>query len=287
MNNPISPTTVMALLCFALSGCAVAVKSTNLRVAPSKPEDTRLLKSVGYVFHNEVYAIRKNRKSESEINFLESEKESWIDALSVFADRKNIFIIANGKPTSILDPAAGPAKNSANEAASPANQQNVPNTPEANPSSMLPDNATGSLTPDNKPAEINPYDEFAKTHPIVHVFVKAAPDDSGDAVDNVAYGTFWMSFLSFGITPAYLPIPYTASFTLAMPDEKHMAPAHWDYSYDRQEFYWLPILIPMGNYLASFDPDVEDEMNIRWKIEEKRRLVLMFLRDAKPLLLAQ
>jgi hypothetical protein len=43
----------------------------------------------------------------------------------------------------------------------------------------------------------------------------------------------------------------------------------------------------MGNYLASFDPDVEDEMNIRWKIEEKRRLVLMFLRDAKPLLLAQ
>jgi len=29
-----------------------------------------------------------------------------------------------------------------------------------------------------------------------------------------------------------------------MPEEKHAAPAHWDYSYDRQEYYWLPILLP-------------------------------------------
>jgi hypothetical protein len=102
-----------------------------------------------------------------------------------------------------------------------------------------------------------------------------------------------ISFLSFGIIPAYLPLPYTASFTLSMPEEMNVPPAHWDYSYDRREYYWLPIFFPVADYLSTFSDDEIDtslkpgenrRTDTRWKTEEKRRLVLRFLQDAKPLL---
>ena len=82
--------------------------------------------------------------------------------------------------------------------------------------------------------------------------MKAAPDESGLGLDDVAYGSFWITFLTLGITPAYLPIPYTASFTLSMPGDNPLPLSHWDYTYDRQEFYWMPLLIPMENYLDTF-----------------------------------
>jgi hypothetical protein len=66
-----------------------------------------------------------------------------------------------------------------------------------------------------------------------------------------------------------------------MPEEKKIPPAHWDYSYDRTEYYWLPLL-PVADNSVTFDGKFETD--ISWQIEEKRRLVLRFLKDAKPLL---
>ena len=227
MNNPISRAIPITLFCFILSGCAVGKRTTNLEVTPSKPEETQLLKSVGYVFHDEVYVRGDRKPSEILKKFIESEKKSWVDALSRFTDKENIFTMSEGKPT----------------------------------------NASNS------------FPEFAKTHPIVDVYVKPAPEVEALSMDElVNEGPFWLTFLSFGITPAYLPIPYSASFTLSMPEEMHVPPAHWDYSYDREEFYWLPLFIPMEDYLDSIDE--ETDVNL-WKTEEKRRLLLKFLQDAK------
>ena len=236
MSNLISRTTLMTLCCFSLTGCGVAIKSTNLEDVPSRPEETVLLKSIGYVFHDEVYADRDRK-------FVESEKQSWIEALSSFTDKDNIFTMSEGKPSS----------------------------------------------------QIIAFDEFARTHPVVHVYVNQVPAKGHTNTKEVLYFTpAVVSFFSFGIIPAYLPIPYMASFTLLMPEEQHAAPAHWDYSYDRQEYYWLPILLPMSDKIATFYvEDGEDtrakleekrRLDSRWKTEEKRRLVLRFLQDAKPLL---
>lgn len=236
MSNPISRATLLTLFCFSLSGCAAGIKSTNLNVVPSKPEETLLLRSVGYVFHDEVYAKRDSK-------YIESEKKSWLDALSDFTEQENIFTMSDGNPTN----------------------------------------------------SNNSFPEFAKTHPIVHVYVIAVPEEKGVTAYDVLYVTpAIVSFFSFGIIPAYLPIPYTASFTLSMPEEIHVSPAHWDYSYDRQEYYWMPILRPIEDYLASFydNDEIETPLKIEerrhkdtgWKTEEKRRLLLRFLQDAKPLL---
>jgi hypothetical protein len=232
--NPIVRVTLMMLFCFGVSACSIATKTTNLKDVSSDRDETRLLKPVGYVFHDEVYANPNKKHTESVNKFIESEKQSWIDALSSFTNKDNIFTMSSGKPTS---------KN-------------------------------------------NSYPEFAKTHAIVDVFVKPIPEEEGLTMDDVIYGSpVWLAFLSFGTIPIYLPIPYIASFTLTLPEEKHTAPTHWDYTYEREEYYWFPLLIPMEEYLDSID-DTED-VNARWKAEEKRRLVLRFLQDAKPMLQEQ
>lgn len=231
MNNPITRVTLVALIFFGLSACSVGTKTTNLKVMPSNPEEAELLKPIGYVFHNEIYANQSQKLTARVKKYIASEQQSWIDALSGFTSKDNIFTIEDGKPVSTN----------------------------------------------------NSYPEFSKNHAIVDVYVKPAPEEEGLTLDDVIYGgPFWASFLTFGITPAYLPIPYIASFTLTTPEDKHTAPTHWDYSYEREEFYWLPLLIPMEEYLNSID-DTED-VDARWKAEEKRRLVLRFLQDAKPLL---
>jgi hypothetical protein len=227
MNFSFFRPALMAVICFSLFGCAVGIKSTSLNDVPSQPADTDLLKSVGYVIHDEVVPSKDKAIGKE---YLDSERRSWITAASDFTDQKNIFIMKDGRPAN----------------------------------------------------DLNSFPEFAKTHPVVDVYVKAAPDEPGLNMDEVAYGSFWITFLTMGITPAYLPIPYIASFTLSMPEDKPAPLSHWDYSYDRQEFYWMPLLIPMENYLDTFAN--ADKNNALWETEEKRRLILRFLQDAKPLL---
>jgi hypothetical protein len=270
MSNPISRATLLTLFCFSLSGCSIGIKSTSLNVVPSQQEEINLLKSVGYVVHDEVHAVRG---IENQKQYLAIERKSWIDALSGFTDQKNIFTMSDGKPANIIKSSLDPDKTRPNEPIL-SDQVNDSALPNNNPTSLKSDSTATT--------GVNSFAEFAKTHPIVDVYVKAAPEEQGLSLDDVAYGTFWISFLSFGITPAYLPIPYTASFTLSMPEEKHVPPAHWDYPYDRREFYWLPLLIPMEDYLATFDD--ANEKDTLWRTEEKRLLVLKFLQDAKLLL---
>lgn len=231
MNKSISRPALMAIISFSLLGCSIGAKTTNIEVAPSKPEETQLLKSVGYVFHDEVYPIN-SRHLEIQKKFIASEKKSWVDALTGFTDKENIFTMVNGKPS----------------------------------------NLTTS------------FEVFAKSHPVVDVYVRAVPENDLTMDDVAREAPFWLTFLTFGITPAYLPIPFTASFTLSMPEDSRVAPVHWDYYYDREEYYYLPLLIPMEEYLDSLDE--ENDPN-SWKTEEKRLLLLRFLQDAKPILQAQ
>jgi hypothetical protein len=135
----------------------------------------------------------------------------------------------------------------------------------------------------DKPANAeNSFPEFAKKHPIVDVYIRANKEKSGLSMNDVAYGSFWITFLTFGMTPAYLPVPYLASFTLSLPESDHAPSKHWEYAYDRQEYFWLPLLIPLEDYLNSFQEP--DESASRWNAQEKRRLVLRFLQDAKRVL---
>jgi hypothetical protein len=321
MNNSNSRVTLMTLFCFTLSACGIGIKSTNLKDTPANPNETRLLKSVGYVFHSEVFETHdKSRKGnayhmesthhkeitrQSEIKYIQSEQESWIDALSSFTDKENIFVMSNGRPVSIINPASQSDYNRPNTLFGNTDQENILAIPDSNPAnqvsdrtpeSMMPDSTLASVMPDSKPVNAPvSFAEFAKTHPVVDVYVKAAPEKPGLTSQDAIYGTpTIVSFFSFGIIPAYFRLPYTASFTLSMPEEKHIPPAHWDYSYDRQEYYWLPIFIPMADYINTFMNDDEIDARLKaeekrridalWKTEEKRRLVLRFLHDAKPLL---
>ena len=239
MSNSILRATLMTLYCFSLASCGVAIKSTNLEDVPSKPEETALLRPIGYVFHDEVYANRGPK-------YMQSEIISWMEALSSFTDKENIYTMSEGQTTS----------------------------------------------------KMSAFNEFAKTHPVVHVYVNQAPEKEGvNAQDTLYFTPTVVSFFSFGMIPAYFPIPYIASFTLSMPEEQHATLANWDYTYNRQEYYWLPIFLPLNDKFATFS--AEDDADARakleekrrmdsiWKTEEKRRLILRFLQDAKPMLQKQ
>jgi len=232
MNESFLRPTLIAIICVSLLGCSIGSKTTSLEDTPSKPEETQLLKSVGYVFHDEVYVARGKKQQEIQKKFVASEKKSWVDALAGFTEKGNIFTIVDGKPS----------------------------------------NLTTS------------FDVFAKSHPVVDVYVRAVPETDLTMDDVTREAPFWLSFLSFGLTPAYLPIPFTASFTLTMPEDMRIAPVHWDYYYDREEYYYLPLLIPMEEYLDSLNE--QNDLD-NWKIEEKRLLLLRFLQDAKPILQEQ
>jgi hypothetical protein len=263
MKNPILRASLTTVFCFILYGCAIGIKSTNLKDIPAQQEDSRLLTSVGFVLDDEAYINR-------DIKFKESERKSWIDALSNFTGRENIFTMSGGKPASIvkiriIKPPTEPAKI-------------LPDQPPS-----LTDQAYIVAIPSDKPVDaIDPFPEFAKTHPIVHVHVNAVPEKEGlTGYDVLSKTPLVISFLTFWVTPAYISRPYTASFSLSMPEEKKIPPAHWDYAYDRKEYYWLPLL-PVAENSITFDGKIESDMS--WKVEEKRLLVLKFLEDAKSLL---
>jgi len=254
MNNLNSRAVLMMLFLIGLSGCAVGIKSSSVEEAPAQPEDTRLLTTVGFVLDDEVH------KSPSKA-FIASERESWIDALSSFTDQKNIFMMSGGKPINIIKTTAHP--------------QPSPDTAQI---------ISGRLPPpsDKAAKAIDAFAEFEKTHPVVHVRVNSATDDDDISAYDVLNATpLVISFVTFWITPAYITRPYTATFSLTMPEENKIPPAHWDYSFNRHEFYWLPLL-PVAD--SSINLDRQIETDISWQIEEKRRLVLRFLADAKPML---
>lgn len=256
MNNHISRAALMTLVFFSLSGCAVGIKSSSVEETPAQAEDTRLLTSVGFVLDDDVHTSPSHA-------FIASERESWIDALSSFTDQKNIFVMSGGKPTNIIK--------------TTKQLQPAPDTAQI---------LSGRLpvpTPGNKTANaIDTFTEFEKTHPIVHVRVNSIADKDELTGYDVLYATpLVISFITFWITPAYITRPYTATFYLSMPEEKKIPPARWDYSFNRHEFYWLPLL-PVAD--SSINIDRQIETDISWQIEEKRRLVLRFLADAKPML---
>lgn len=210
MNSLISRTASMMLLCFCLSGCAVGIISTNLKNLPAQPDETQLLKSVGYVIHSSTGkgAIDSGK-----------DRTSWVHALAGFTDMGNIFFFEDGKPTGM----------------------------------------------------IHSYEEFSQTHPIVTIELKAN-DEGLNPIFPI------LTVASLGTIPSYFSVPYTATFTLSMPEE-HVPDLHWNYAYRRQQYLWLPLL-PFANYIIT-QAGAGSDIDPRWKTEEKRRLLLRFLQDAK------
>lgn len=212
MSSPISRTALMMLLCFCLSGCAVGIISTDLKDAPAQPDESQLLKSVGYVIHStaeiEIGAIKRVDRS------------SWSAALAGFTNVENIFFFEDGKPIGIM----------------------------------------------------HSYEEFSKTHPIVTIELKA--NDFKDWLKIFPI----LTIASLGIIPSYYSEPYTATFTLSMPEEKHIPDLHWNYAYRRQQYLWA-LLFPFANY--GITQAGAGDNDTRWQTEEKRRLLLMFLENAK------
>lgn len=113
--------------------------------------------------------------------------------------------------------------------------------------------------------------ELAKSQPIVTIDLSTEGNDSA----------WWpvVSIATLGIIPAYYTEPYTAVFTLSMPQGSQVPPSRREYNYRRQEFMWF-LVLPFANHLltqaGSGDTDSE------WQDEEKRRLLLRFLIDAEP-----
>lgn len=268
MGISVSRIMLMMLFFAGLPGCAIGVKSTSLEDIHAQQEDTRLLADVGFVLDDEVFAGRNKE-------LRDRERDSWIKALSVFTDEKNIFIMLKGRPTAIVKKP-------------PYRTKLAPDQPPPDPAQLL----SGRLpTPpveeeanpgDDPPVATVPFPEFEKNHPIVHVKVNAVPDKDGlSGSDAISQAPLMISFLTFWVTPAHVTQPFMASFSLSLPEEKKIPPAHWEYAYDRKEFYWLPLLpVAESSITVVGDP----ETNIDWQIEEKRRLVLKFLEDAKSLL---
>jgi hypothetical protein len=257
MSNSISRFALMTLFFISLPGCAIGVKSTSLEDIHAQREDIRLLASVGFVLDDEVYT--KQNKQFIVKEFIDRERESWIDALSSFTDEKNIFIMSKGQPVAIIK-------------TPPYRAQPAPAAPAApDPAEILsgrlpaPANPADS-TPSDKPATATlSYTEFAKTHPIVHVHVNAVPEKENLAgKDTLSQTPLIISFFTFWVSPANVTSPYTASFTLSMPEEGEIPPAHWEYAYDRKEFYWLP-LMPVAE--SSISVDGNPQTDISWQIE--------------------
>ena len=268
-GSPVCRIVLMMLISAALPGCAIGVKSTSLEDIHVKKEDAQLLADVGFVLDDELFA-RNNGI------LMDRERESWIKALSAFTDEKNIYVMAKGTPITIVKPPYRGAR------VAP-----VP-PPRPDPAQLL----SGRLpTPpveevadakEEPPVVTIPFKVFEKTHPVVHVKVNAVPDEeelSGSSA--ISQAPLMISFLTFWVTPAHVNQPFMASFSLSLPEERKIPPAHWEYAYDRKEYYWLPLLpVAESTITVTGDP----ETDIDWQIEEKRRLVLKFLEDAKPLL---
>lgn len=256
MSNSISRIALMTLFFISLPGCAIGVKSTSLEDIHAQQADTQLLTSVGFVLDDEAYTMQNK-------HFMERERESWISALSSFTDRNNIFIMSKGMPIGILKSPPDPNQILSGQLPMPTDQ--------------------ADSTPSDEPEQsINIFPEFAKTHAIVHVHINPVSEKEGQTGNDVlSKAPLMISFLTFWVTPAHVTMAYRASFSLSMPEEWRIPPAQWDYSYDRKEYYWLPLL-PVAESTIAVDGKIETD--ISWQIEEKRRLVLKFLEDAKSLL---
>jgi len=130
---------------------------------------------------------------------------------------------------------------------------------------------------------LHSFSDYAKIHPVVHIYLEEVRDNQWmTKVDYAIYvAPTVLSFMTFGATPAYYPEPHRAFFKLSRPGDGSAPPSHWEYSYDRRQFLWLPLFL-----FADFSYSINGggELDTRWKVEEKRRLLLKFLKGAEPLL---
>jgi hypothetical protein len=127
---------------------------------------------------------------------------------------------------------------------------------------------------DGKPTgAIHSYEEFSRTHPIVTIELEAIDSEKWPRIFPI------LTVASLGLIPSYYSEPYTTTFTLSMPGERYVPDLHWSYEYRRQQYLW-DVLLPSANYIIT-QAGAGSDIDPRWKTEEKRRLLLRFLQDAK------
>jgi hypothetical protein len=117
---------------------------------------------------------------------------------------------------------------------------------------------------------------------VVDIYFQAEEEEPKFA-DKAIFVSTMLSFLTISVIPGLMEDPYTfkASFSLSNPNEINPSPPHWEYLYRRQLFLWLPLL-PIADTIGIFSSEFKNDE--KWKVEEKRRLILSFLNDAEPLL---
>jgi hypothetical protein len=110
--------------------------------------------------------------------------------------------------------------------------------------------------------------------PVLYLDSRRPKDMSPSTVSNL---WFILSVLSFAIIPAYEVQPMQATFTLHMAEGQ--APIHAEYAYNRYEISWLPLVFVGADFGFLIMNGWSNEERVY--AEEKRRLLLRFVRDAE------
>jgi len=99
--------------------------------------------------------------------------------------------------------------------------------------------------------------------------------------DKFATASTILSLLTLSVIPGWMVDPYEfrASFQLSTSVYEGDAGPQWVYPYKRKMLLWLPLLPVADEFIFFGDFNLKD-----WKTEEKRRLILLFLKDATPTL---
>lgn len=122
------------------------------------------------------------------------------------------------------------------------------------------------------------FEDFAKTHAVVHIHVnEGMPVRYPHGMDTPQ---FLVSHFSLGLIPAYAVEPRKVEFRLSKTGIAKTAEQQWKYSYERKNIAWF-LLLPAADFIYSL-PAVAAELDSDWRVKEKRRLLLKFLKDAGP-----
>ncbi|OIQ99492.1 hypothetical protein GALL_184290 [mine drainage metagenome] len=118
--------------------------------------------------------------------------------------------------------------------------------------------------------------------PIIQVYFEPVNKEP-KFVDKAIFVESMLSLFTLSVIPGLIDEPYTyeASFSVSKPGVENSPQPNWEYSSRRRMFMWLPLL-PIADTIWLFGADIK--LDEKWKIEEKRRFILSFLKDAESIL---
>lgn len=146
---------------------------------------------------------------------------------------------------------------------------------------------------DERPDMTPEFAEFCRTHPVVDI-TPAWDRESATFASRIALvGSLLVDFSTLGLIPLPAFTPYRAQFRLTLPvGAGGAASRETSYAFKRRQTLPPLFLIPQGDEYSLFlvplcqycgAPTLLDQVDrTDWRIEEKRRLLAQFMRDARP-----